>query len=206
MLDVLFWSVTAIVLAECSGYWLHRLLHSGKIDYLSSSHMIHHMRIYGPKMPMLDRRYHLAVKHRHAILGIGMEWIVPGLILYGIILSALLLLHVAWSFVILFALLSFSYIWVFYNYLHDAMHIDGFWLEKTLLKRWFAQRRVWHFLHHTELSDDGRMFLNFGITFVVLDRAFGTFGSQKKAFNEAGFSAAEKRYAPILDKFDRRLD
>jgi len=42
------WAVTAIVASELLGYWLHRLLHSGRIPFLSLNHMKHHLLLYGP--------------------------------------------------------------------------------------------------------------------------------------------------------------
>ncbi|MBI5654221.1 sterol desaturase family protein [Candidatus Uhrbacteria bacterium] len=203
-MTTLFWVLIAIISAEFAGYLLHRLLHSGKIDYLSRSHMIHHMRIYGPKMDMLATEYRLSVKHRPSFLGVGLEWIAPGLVLYAVIIIFLAILSVPWQYVLLLVAVSFAYIYAFYNYLHDAMHIDGFWLQKTPLDAWFLRRRGWHFLHHTELSDDGRMKNNFGITFVILDRVFGTFADRAEKFNEKGFMAAERRYASVLDDFDRQ--
>lgn len=203
-MTAIFWILIALISAEFAGYLLHRLLHSGRIDYLSRSHMVHHMCIYGPKMDMLAPVYKLSVRHRPSFLGVGLEWIAPGLILYAVIILSLVFFSVPWFYILLLVAVSFVYIYVFYNYLHDAMHIDGFWLQKTPLDAWFLRRRGWHFLHHTELSDSGLMKCNFGITFVILDRVFGTFADRAEHFNEKGFMAAERRYASVLKDFDRK--
>jgi hypothetical protein len=49
-------AVGSCSVAEFLGYWLHRLLHSDKIPALSRSHMIHHLRYYGPKHRMRQGR------------------------------------------------------------------------------------------------------------------------------------------------------
>ena len=47
----LAWLMTSIFVSELLGYLLHRLLHSGKIGFLSRSHMKHHLVFYGPLQP-----------------------------------------------------------------------------------------------------------------------------------------------------------
>src|SRR6476660_2187751 len=54
------------------------------------------------------------------------------------------------------------------RYLHDRMHIHGFWMEKNpLLRRWFLSAHKRHDIHHWALNDAGYMDRNFGIGFLV---------------------------------------
>src|SRR5579864_7760102 len=48
VISVLAWFAVSIGVSELLGYLLHRLLHSGKIGFLSRSHMRHHLVLYGP--------------------------------------------------------------------------------------------------------------------------------------------------------------
>jgi hypothetical protein len=45
------WIGISILVSELLGYLLHRLMHSGKITFLSRSHMRHHLLLYGPLDP-----------------------------------------------------------------------------------------------------------------------------------------------------------
>jgi hypothetical protein len=49
----------SIVVAELLGYWQHRLMHSGWIPALSTSHMKHHMVFYGPLQKQRPREHYL---------------------------------------------------------------------------------------------------------------------------------------------------
>jgi hypothetical protein len=73
------------LLAEFFGYWLHRLLHSDKIPFLSRGHLIHHFLIYGPGQPMRHDEYQDATRHRFSVGNVGLEWLAPS----GIILATL---------------------------------------------------------------------------------------------------------------------
>jgi hypothetical protein len=73
------------LLAELFGYWLHRLLHSDKIPFLSRGHLIHHFLIYGPGQPMRLDKYHDATEQRFSVGNVGLEWLVPSaMILAGL--------------------------------------------------------------------------------------------------------------------------
>ena len=68
----------SIVAAEFLGYLLHRLMHSGWIAWLSSSHMKHHMILYGPLQKQRPSEQYLdATTGQVAIGNIGLEWIIP---------------------------------------------------------------------------------------------------------------------------------
>jgi hypothetical protein len=61
------------------GYLLHRLLHSGRIGFLSRSHMKHHLALYGPLQPQRPgTAYHDATTGDVAIGNVGLEWLLPG--------------------------------------------------------------------------------------------------------------------------------
>src|ERR1041384_4665634 len=65
------------LIAEFSGYWLHRLLHSDKIHFLSRGHLVHHFLIYAPGQPMRRKRYQDATDNRFSLGNIGLEGILP---------------------------------------------------------------------------------------------------------------------------------
>ncbi|MDE1975878.1 MAG: hypothetical protein KGI84_01305, partial [Elusimicrobia bacterium] len=69
-LKTLGFFVGACLTAEFVGYWLHILLHSDKIKFLSRSHMIHHLISYPPDTPMRpSEEYMLSTQGRASLLG-----------------------------------------------------------------------------------------------------------------------------------------
>jgi hypothetical protein len=53
-----------------------------------------------------------------------------------------------------------------FNYLHDGMHIENFWMTRVpILKSWFLNARRLHDIHHRSLNSKGFMDTNFGIGF-----------------------------------------
>ena len=53
-----------------------------------------------------------------------------------------------------------------FSYLHDVMHVEGYWMEKNRwLRRWFTSARNLHDIHHHVVNRDGLMDKNFGICF-----------------------------------------
>src|SRR5258708_15941018 len=81
--------LSACLLAEFFGYWLHRLLHSDKIPFLSRGHLIHHFLIYGPGQPMRLDKYHDATEQRFSVGNVGLEWLVPSAVILAWRLSAM---------------------------------------------------------------------------------------------------------------------
>ena len=183
------------IYAEIAGYFIHIVLHSNRIRYLSTSHMIHHLRLYGPKSPQILKGYKEAAVSRTNVLGIGMEWLFPTI---GIISFTYLvgwLLNIPFLFITIFMVSALVWSGFLFFYMHDAMHIEGFWMEKNrLLKKWFLSLRHLHVIHHLNLTDDGRMNTNYGICFFVMDKIFKTFKKEPSKFNDKGFTAAEKTY------------
>src|ERR1700746_3008457 len=84
-LAVLFWFAASILASELLGYFLHRLLHSGRIGFLSRSHMKHHLALYGPLQPQRPgAAYQDDTTCGVALGNVGLEWLLPG----GLLLAA----------------------------------------------------------------------------------------------------------------------
>jgi sterol desaturase/sphingolipid hydroxylase (fatty acid hydroxylase superfamily) len=197
MIAIFAWGLAAIVTAELLGYLLHRLLHSGWIPFLSMNHMKHHLVLYGPLQKQRPSEEYLdATTGQIAIGNVGLEWILPTGILL-IVLGCLFLLlgiGVVYQLVFLGVVLAWSF-WVF-SYLHDRMHIKGFWMERVpIVKEWFCWARNLHDIHHRVLNDQGLMDKNFGIGFAFFDWLFGTMVSVQPPFNRAGFGVAQDKFA-----------
>jgi len=200
MLSVVVTIVVGCVIAEICGYGVHHLLHSEKVPWLARTHMLHHLRDYGPKKGLRHNEYICSADDRFSILSVGIEWVVPLAILESIAVSVMLALGVAWYLQIIFFFVTLGWGYVFYSYMHDAMHIKGFWMERnSVLGKWFRNARRLHDLHHLDLTNDGRMRKNYGICFFFLDRLLGSLANKRKPFNDAGYEAAQKRYAFIYD-------
>jgi sterol desaturase/sphingolipid hydroxylase (fatty acid hydroxylase superfamily) len=196
-LAIIAWAATAVLTAELLGYLLHRLLHSGWIRVLSMNHMKHHLLLYGPLQKQRPSSEYLdATAGEIAIGNVGLEWIIPAGPLLIALGGLLWLFGISVGYQVLFfgIVLAWSF-WVF-SYLHDRMHIKGFWMERVpILKNWFRWARNLHDIHHRALNDNGLMDKNFGIGFAFFDWLFGTMASVQPPFNHAGLEAAK-------DKFD----
>ena len=82
MTHIAAWVVAAGIVAELLGYLLHRLLHSGRIRWLSASHMKHHMVLYGPLQKQRPSEHYMdATTDRFSIGNIGVEWLAPTAVL-----------------------------------------------------------------------------------------------------------------------------
>lgn len=198
--DIFLSVASACLFTEFAGYWFHILLHSDKIEFLSRSHMIHHLVVYGPNKPMRPSREYLDSTYGRAnVLGIGMEWLFPaGLILSGVLL-VFRALGIPAACRIAFVTVSLAWGYLMFGYMHDAMHLQAFWMERSrFLRRWFLGARKLHDIHHMPLDDAGKMPTNFGICFFVFDRLFGTLVQENARFDQQGLEAALKRYAYIF--------
>jgi sterol desaturase/sphingolipid hydroxylase (fatty acid hydroxylase superfamily) len=192
---LLFTITGSCFVAEFSGYWLHRLLHSDRFPALSRGHLIHHFLIYGPKQPLRAEKYKDATEDRFSLGNIGLEWLVPSALILASAWGVLYWLHasrayqaIALSTLILWPVFMFSY-------LHDRMHLRNFWMTRVpLLKSWFVQARRFHDIHHRSLNDQGRMDRNFGIGFFFFDRLFRTISKRHRPFNCSGYRIAQLRY------------
>jgi sterol desaturase/sphingolipid hydroxylase (fatty acid hydroxylase superfamily) len=190
----------SILVSELLGYVLHRLLHSGKIGFLSRSHMKHHLVLYGPLQPQRPSAgYQDATTGEIALGNVGLEWLIPGAIVLTSSIALLYLLGVALRYQIAFVATSLVWSFLMFSYLHDRMHIAGFWMERNRwLRLWFVQARRSHDIHHWALNDEGLMDKNFGIGFFFFDRLFGTHTREQRRFNHRGYHAALRRFGDLV--------
>ena len=200
-LAVLFWFAASIQASELLGYLLHRLLHSGKIGFLSRNHMRHHLVLYGPLQSQRPGTiYRDATTDTIALGNIGLEWLVPGALLLTASVTVLHYLHVSVTHQCIFVAGSLAWSFLMFSYLHDRMHVDDFWMERApCLKRWFVSAREAHDIHHWALNDDGLMDKNFGIGFFLFDRIFGTWTARWPSFNRDGYANARHRFSDVFE-------
>jgi sterol desaturase/sphingolipid hydroxylase (fatty acid hydroxylase superfamily) len=188
----------ACLLAEFFGYWLHRLLHSDKIPFLSRRHLIHHFLIYGPGQPMRLDKYHDATDNRFSVGNVGLEWLVPSAMILAALLGAMRLAHLPALYQSIALATLVAWPLFMFSYLHDRMHLSDFWMARNpLLRFWFRAARRLHDIHHHAMDDNGRMDTNFGIGFFLFDRVFRSIAPRHRPFNRAGFEAARLRYRLI---------
>jgi len=201
-LRIVSWAAFSILTAEVVGYLLHRLLHSERIRWLSRSHMEHHLEHYGPLRPMRpSEKYMDATTGRWAIGNVGMEWIAPAALLLVIFVAAFSALGISWPYQAAFIVLTLGWSALMFSYLHDRMHMRGFWMERNwLLRRWFIGARRLHDIHHLTLNDSGRMDRNFGIGFYFIDRLFGTRADKQLGLNWTGIEMTRMRYAQARER------
>jgi sterol desaturase/sphingolipid hydroxylase (fatty acid hydroxylase superfamily) len=194
------WITGSCISAELIGYWLHRLMHSGAIQFLSRNHMKHHLALYGPLQEQRSREYHDATNDSLSLGNIGLEWLVPAAIFLG---GAEAIFHAARVlplYQVIYFVSSLGWSFLTFSYLHDAMHVEGIWLERnSWLRRWFISARRRHDAHHVMINDEGLMDRNFGIGMFLFDRVFGTLSDRAVPFNERGYAAAQERFRSVLD-------
>jgi sterol desaturase/sphingolipid hydroxylase (fatty acid hydroxylase superfamily) len=197
---ILAYAAAACVFAEFVGYWVHILLHSHRVAFLSRSHMIHHLAVYSPDRPMRPSEEYLESTHdRASVLGIGLEWILPLSLVLGVAIAVLHFLRVRPVDQFVFLAVALAWGFAMFGYVHDAMHRRNVWLEKSpAIARLFRRARKLHDVHHMSLADDGTMAWNYGICFFFFDRLFGSLRAEHARFNSVGFAAARKRYAYAL--------
>jgi sterol desaturase/sphingolipid hydroxylase (fatty acid hydroxylase superfamily) len=203
---VLMTLLFSVLIAELAGYWLHRLLHSDKIRFLSRGHLIHHFLIYGPRQPMRSKGgYRDATDSRFSIGNIGLEWLAPSAIVLVICWLVMIWFHVPRGYQILAVCCLLAWPIFMFSYLHDRMHEEKYWMTRIpLLKTWFSKARRLHDIHHRSLDSEGRMDSNFGIGFYWFDRLFGTIAGRHRPFNWSGYEIAKHRY--LLDDVSDSLD
>jgi len=190
--------LSSCLVAEFTGYWLHRLLHCDKVQFLSRGHLIHHFLVYGPQQSMRSTGYKEATEGRFSIGNLGLEWLAPSAVVLSFCWGIMVLFAVprAYQIVSLCTLL----IWpiFMFNYLHDRMHLKTFWMSRVpLIRMWYINARKLHDIHHLQLNNEGRMDANFGIGFFFFDRLFRTIAKRHRTFNWAGYRVAKKRYGLV---------
>ena len=187
--------ICSFLVAEFAGYWLHRLLHSERLPFLSRGHMAHHLLLYGPLQPMRAENYKDATRGRVSLGNIGIEWLAPSALLLIFCWGLMLLFHVAPIYQAI-ALTSLV-IWPVFTFslLHDAMHVRNFWMERApLINGWFRKARRLHDIHHHSVNNAGHMNANFGIGFFLFDRLFRTLTTRHHPLNRKGFALAWQRF------------
>lgn len=196
--------VCSCLVAEVAGYWLHRLLHTDRLPFLSRRHMVHHLLLYGPLQPMRAAHYKDATRGRFSLGNVGFEWLAPSAVLLISCWGVMFLLHVrpVYQFVVLGNLVT----WPFFtfSFLHDAMHVREFWMARMpLINRWFRRARRLHDI----LNGAGHMDANFGIGFFLFDRIFRTLATRHRPLNRRGLAIALQRYrlAMPLDSLDGEI-
>jgi sterol desaturase/sphingolipid hydroxylase (fatty acid hydroxylase superfamily) len=198
------WVVGSCISAELLGYWLHRLLHSGAVGFLSRNHMRHHMVHYGPLQKQRSREYHDSTTDSLSLGNVGVEWLIPAAVIIAGLAVLLHILHIQLTYALIYlgAILGWSFL--MFSYLHDVMHVEGAWLERNgWLRRWFVAARKRHAIHHCMIDDRGLMNKNFGIGFFFFDRLFGTLAECGATFNHNGYSAARERFKSVLGGEER---
>lgn len=195
-MEFALWVVGAALTSEFSGYWLHRLLHSGWIPFLSRNHMTHHLVLYGPLDPARPGTDYDDATHGRAALGnVGIEWLAPGALILAGLAGVFVFFHVPRLYQLTFFAVTLLWSFLVFSYLHDRMHIRDFWMEKQrFFRRWFVSARTFHDIHHWTLNDRGLMNANFGIGFYWFDRVFGTHRKTRSPFNTAGYKVAQRRF------------
>ncbi len=198
--------VLSVVVAELFGYALHRLMHSGRVQFISRAHMIHHLQLYGPDQAMRAAVYMDATDGRAAIGNIGVEWLAPSAAILAICWLVLWQSGVAWPYQALALITLVGWPLFMFSYLHDRMHLEKFWMARTpVVKIWFRRARRLHDVHHRSLSDEGRMDRNFGIGFFFFDALFGTLAKRHRPMNWRGYRVAMRRHSVEADSTSARF-
>ena len=190
--------------AELIGYLLHKLLHSGRIPFLSMNHMKHHLTLYGPLQKMRPvGSYRDATSGQLALGNIGLEWLIPSGILLALFVAFFCAIRVPYLYQSIFVATVLIWSFLMFSYLHDRMHIHNFWMSRhPLFKNWFLWARRLHDIHHRALNNEGLMDRNFGIGFAFYDWVFGTLAATSRPFNRQGYEVAKKRFAFAIDPPD----
>jgi sterol desaturase/sphingolipid hydroxylase (fatty acid hydroxylase superfamily) len=199
-LHIVLCLTASIVIAELLGYALHRLLHSGTVRFLSHSHMKHHLLLYGPLQKQRSKKYRDATCGRPSLGNIGLEWLLPATLLIGSMVTVFHFFHVLRSYQLLSLATVLVWSFLMFSYLHDVMHVEGFWMAGApLFRDWFVRARRLHDIHHHALNDEGFMDKNFGIGFFAFDRLFGTLAHNLSGFNHQGYAAAQEKFPELYD-------
>lgn len=130
---------------------MHRLMHVGHVVAHDSHHELYPPDSY---MDLLYRE----PPHKSSRLQKGL-YFAPGVLFVG---GVLFFLGWAAFGVAVGGVLAYAFS---QQYVHDAIHIKGHWLERF---QWFWRCRTHHWLHHVHDR-------NFGITTFLFDRVFRSF-------------------------------
>jgi sterol desaturase/sphingolipid hydroxylase (fatty acid hydroxylase superfamily) len=190
-----------VVFAEVYGYWLHRLMHSDAIAFMSRNHMIHHLKIYGPRMKQRpEAGYRYAIAGRTNFGGIGTEWLVPIGMTVVLILVAIRGLGGTWLQAGVFLGSALFYSYFLFWLLHNAMHQRETWMSRQpWFRTWFLAARRRHDIHHVRLNAEGRLYANFGIGFAWMDHLAGSAYQQATPVEDTALARAHDRYREVVN-------
>lgn len=198
---ILLTVLASIIVAEFLGYWIHTLLHSEKIQFLSREHMQHHLNDYGPGKNQRSNPYKDSGVGRFTFLGLGAEWLVPIVPVTAIWIVSLQLLGVSFWLTLLSAGTGLFWGYLMFGLVHENFHIEGtVFLRSKWMRSWFIHVRRLHDIHHHKLTDEGRMSYNMGICFYLFDRLFGTYRPNLGQFNAKGLEKSRELYAGIMTR------
>ncbi|HEY9785958.1 MAG TPA: sterol desaturase family protein [Candidatus Obscuribacterales bacterium] len=182
VLQPLVMAVRAVIAVESIGYAYHRFFqHVGFFTRRAQVfrrnqrfHWIHHMIIYP-----IGRLYKHGKKYVPSEKGVGLSWVVPGLLAAGLFLFT----HgfnVA-SFAFIFALWAYAKLIV--DETHARFHFDNHsWVNKPYFN-WLEEI---HLLHHWDQRT------NFTIVHPLMDQLFGTYLDPKKHRKELEICLEDK--------------
>jgi sterol desaturase/sphingolipid hydroxylase (fatty acid hydroxylase superfamily) len=197
-MKIAFTLLASVVAAEFLGYWIHTLLHSEKVKFLSKAHMHHHIFDYGPRRSQRSDVYKDSGIGRFTLFGLGAEWLVP---LVPVTIAWVVLLHfleVTLFLNLMSAATGLLWGYLMFSLVHRNFHVEGTWFQQTAFTRkWFRHVRRLHDIHHHKLTDEGRMPYNMGICFYWFDRLFGTYRSTLGRFNSRGLEKSRELYAHL---------
>lgn len=195
----------SIFITEFYGYWLHTLLHSDKIRWLSLRHMEHHLIHYAPGKKQRPSTAYIAPESKVNsaglyIFGVGLEFVIPSLFLliftvvieYYIFSLSMISIFISSGIMVLYALFMFGY-------LHDSMHIKKHKLYRVpLLGKYLRHIRKLHDIHHHAIQESGLLRYNMGITSHIFDKVFRTYMPNMKSIPRkdiiSGHEKAKIRY------------
>ncbi len=190
----------SILLSELAGYWIHRLLHSELIPFLSRSHMWHHLEDYAPGTNQRSDIYKDSSEDRFSLLGLGVEWLVPISAVVLLWSAGALLIGVSVWVTVLSVGTALAWGGLMFGYVHERFHVAETWMLRGKVGRWFRRARRLHDIHHHKLTDDGRMPYNMGIAFFWFDRVFGTYRKATGRFNASGVEQSRRLYSEIWNE------
>ncbi|MCE9600508.1 MAG: sterol desaturase family protein [Spirochaetia bacterium] len=198
-MTILLTVLASVFVAEFLGYWIHTLLHSEKIPFLSREHMQHHLNDYGPGSNQRSNPYKDSGVGRFTFLGLGAEWLVPIVPVTISWVLSLLLLGVSLWLTLLSAGTGLFWGYLMFGLVHENFHIEGTgFMKNRFVRPWFIKVRRLHDIHHHKLTDEGRMPYNMGICFYFFDRLFGTYRANLGQFNDAGFAKSRILYQDLV--------
>jgi len=147
-----------LIAGTLAGHGVHRWLHSPRSGPLYRAHLEHH-RLYSPG----DLRS--SVYRNAGADSTTWRFVLPLGALVALIAQSAIWLGMGGPDA-LFLVVTAAAIGFAHDFVHDAFHIEGHWLERA---PWFLRLRALHDEHHRDVR------VNLGILCFVWDRLFGTF-------------------------------